>query len=900
MVNHFTAKKVKLIKQYFIILFITLNSAYSLSTNAFSNNELPASEATITGIPNTITVALPSHPFQQKEKNEQFNNLINFLNEYWNIWGIENNISIELLYLPPLDLTKALNDGRADVIGITLYNTEQKNILFSLPYANYKQYIFKRLGNNHTSPIKIGVHQLDKQNLNFASPHYKYVYYNNLNTLITNNKKYDALYSYQPKLLSRKLLEKNLLQNYYISNNEVPPLYFHFATRKNNRKLIYLINESIRNINPKQVVTWKEKYSSSHGNLLEITLGEYIKNLSETEKQFVIDNIEIKYPVTTTTLPPYIINSNKTNTAEKGMALDLFNMMQKKIGPIFVPSYIEKNQHAINAINNKTIDILILMKKSEQSSDQLNYTNPYKNSHYNIIEQNKAPHLNNEPLEDFLNKSQFSFATSKKNTTLTTLLNKSLATITPIQFDNIYDKWSNTSLSTHSAQEQIENVYRKGTYILLIIFLLVFIVFAIYYRQIQKGVSSIKKIEDDLIKAEEGRKMAEKSAQAKITFLARMSHEIRTPMNGVFGMAENLSYTDLNSHQKELLDTLKNSANNLMALLNDVLDFSKMDAGKLTLESVPVNLHQLTRNVMSGLKSVTPEGLTLTSSIDDKITHNYLTDPTRLTQVLNNLISNAMKFTEKGTVSLSYTIEKSDIEDKHQTDFIRISVKDTGIGIPAEHQDSLFTPFKQADDQITRKFGGTGLGLSICQEIISALDSSIYLESSPGEGSNFYFTLALKQSGVESDTDDRRKNKRAVNPPNDNRFKQLKVLVAEDNLVNLKVLTAQLERLNIYADVAENGEEALILHNKNTYDIIISDCHMPKVDGFELASTVSQQEHHKPIWLIAITADALSGAAENCIKAGFNDYMSKPCPQEIITDKLNNAYRQLIKMRDNK
>ena len=894
MVNCWAAK-------YFIILLTLLSSTCSLhvhSANVFPSNKLQADEAS-TIDQSTIKVALPAHPFQQKEKNLQFNNLIDFLNEYWSIWAVENNISVELIYLPPLDLINALNDGRADVIGAALYDAEQQNILFSLPYAKYKQYIFRRLGSSQTSPIKIAVHQLQKKHLSFASPHYQPFYYNNLNSLISNNKQYDALYSHQPKLLSRKLLEKNVLKNYYASNNEVPPLYLRFATLKSNRKLIYLINNSIRNVNSIQVNTWKEKYPPNHTNLLEITLGEYIQDLSEAEKQFVIDNIEIKYPVTATTLPPYIIDSNQTNTAERGMAIDLFNIIQEKMGPIFVPYYIENQQHTLDAMNNKKIDILILMKRTKQNSAQLNYISPYESSHYDIIKQNQLPHLQNEPLENFLNKSQFSFATAKQNTTLNALLNKSLATLTPEKFDNIYAKWSNASLSTHNAQEKIEGVYRKGTYILFIIFLVVFIVFAIYYRKIQKGVTSIKKIEDDLIKAEEGRKIAEKSAQEKITFLARMSHEIRTPMNGVFGMAESLSYTDLNPHQQELLDTLKNSAGNLMALLNDVLDFSKMDAGKLTLESVPVNLHQLTRNVMNSLKPLTPEGLTLTSSIDDKITHNYLTDPTRLTQILNNLISNAMKFTEAGTVSLTYTIDKSEIEDECQTDYIKISVKDTGIGIPPEHQALLFTPFKQADDQITRKFGGTGLGLSICQEIVTSMDSSIHLESSSGEGSNFYFTLALKQSGVESDTDDRRKNKRVVNPPNDNRFKQLKVLVAEDNLVNLKVLTAQLERLHIYADVAENGEEALILHNKNNYDIIISDCHMPKVNGFELASTVSKQKHSKPIWLIAITADALSGAAENCITAGFNDYMSKPCPQEMITDKLNNAYRQLIKMRDN-
>lgn len=451
------------------------------------------------------------------------------------------------------------------------------------------------------------------------------------------------------------------------------------------------------------------------------------------------------------------------------------------------------------------------------------------------------------------------------------------------------------STSDKTAQAQIQSVYQKASYIVGVICLILVLILALYYRKTQIKEQFRKGIENELKVAEKARKLAEESAQEKLTFLARMSHEIRTPMNGVLGMAEALTYTELNTHQQELLGTLKSSAGNLLALLNDVLDFSKMDAGKLTLESVPVNLHQLSRNIINSFSQSISRELELSYKVADSITHNYLTDPTRISQVLNNLLSNAIKFTEKGEVALTIDLIESIKDNKCTTDIIRVSIKDTGIGIPVSHQSSLFTPFKQADDAITRKYGGTGLGLSICQEIATAMNSKIQLDSTEGTGSHFYFDLLLVQSGVESDTEDRRKNKRVINPPNDNRFKDLRVLVAEDNIVNLKVLTAQLERLNISPSIAQDGQQALKMHNELAYDIIISDCHMPILDGFELASNISKQTHEKPIWLIAITADALDDAAEKCLSAGFNDYMSKPCPQEVITNKLNNAYRQLMK-----
>lgn len=427
------------------------------------------------------------------------------------------------------------------------------------------------------------------------------------------------------------------------------------------------------------------------------------------------------------------------------------------------------------------------------------------------------------------------------------------------------------------------------------------VLFWINYRKSLKRKAEKDKIERALKIAEAEKIAAEKSAQAKISFLARMSHEIRTPMNGIFGMAEALSFTELDTHQLELLTTLKGSAGNLLALLNDVLDFSKMEAGKLTLELVPVNIKALTQNIINSFSHPEKDkALRFNLRIDKKITHRYFSDPTRLTQVFNNLISNAVKFTKEGDVSISVRLIEQKTVGEITYDTLAFSVADTGIGIAKNKQALLFTPFIQADSEVTRKYGGTGLGLSICQEIIHAMGGNITIDSEEHIGSTFNFTLTFKQAGLENNTIERRKNTRIVNTPDDKRFKDISVLIAEDNLVNIMVLKAQLERLNIYADVANDGAEALELHAKNQYDIIISDCHMPVLDGFELANKLSTQKQSKPLWLIAITADALSGSAEKCISAGFDDYIAKPCPQETVTDKLNKAYREIKHQQNNK
>jgi signal transduction histidine kinase/CheY-like chemotaxis protein len=449
-------------------------------------------------------------------------------------------------------------------------------------------------------------------------------------------------------------------------------------------------------------------------------------------------------------------------------------------------------------------------------------------------------------------------------------------------------------IAESNIEEQVAIIYQHTSYLLLMLLLLCLLLLGFYYRKFLIIKSRQEKLERALKIAEAQKIAAVKSSQATLAFLARISHEIRTPLYGIFGMAEALSLTQLNASQPNLLSILQSSANNLLALLNNVLDFSKMNAGKLTLEQVSVDFQQLSQNIINIFShSEKQKSLIFNLAIDPNITHNYFTDPTRLTQVFNNLMSNAVKFTHQGHITIAIQLLEKKRLGGMAYDTLNFSVTDTGIGIAENKQSSLFTPFFQADHEVTRKYGGTGLGLIICKEIIHAMGGNITLESTENIGTSFHFYLTLKRSNKEKKTIERRKKTRLTNSINDKRFKHLRILIAEDNLINVMVLSAQLKRLNITADVANDGDQALAKHQETPYDIIISDCHMPIIDGFELAQKLSKQQPKQPLWLIAITADALNGSAEKCLAAGFDDYIAKPCPQEVITDKLTKAYRQL-------
>jgi len=916
----------------------------------------------------TIKISLPDKSSIDAASGENFQLLVNFLKEYWQIWAIDQQQPIEFVYLPKDQAFERLKAQQIDIVALSTFEKNQPDLLFSIPYAKYQQRIFRRIQADKNNGMQIAIHSTNTQTLDFLPSHIERYYYQDIDKLLKDYQKFDAIYSTKPWLLQKKIENYKLDKNYQVTTADAPEIFFRFATHKNNRKLMHLMNDGIRAITKVQAYLWSNKYIAFDNNNISFALGNYFTDLSTDEKEFIIDHNQLYFPLLSDGFPPYVIVKNFNHITERGFTIDLFNLATQRTGVVYKPITVKNVEQAFTFLKQRKVDVFAHVEHTKEREKKLKFSTPYLKAGYSmvyrhddtiidglsgigdksiavindfnatkllktklpygkfnyydtiidavssvssgqsdvfigrsltssyLVKEKQLSNLTSQPLVNFHDNAQFSFASTLENNEVISLLNRTINSISAAEYEKLYTKWSHSAFHDNNADEQIANAYRNASYLFAAIMLFGLIIFWIYYRQLRLRKLAQKKVEHALAIAEAAKTEAEKSAQAKITFLARMSHEIRTPMNGVLGMAEALAFTSLNKEQNDLLETLQGSATNLLALLNDVLDFSKMDAGKLTLEFVPVNFHLICKNIINGFNHIEhKKALDICLQIDSNITHSYFTDPTRLTQVLNNLLSNAIKFTLEGRIELNVKLLTSTTTNNNTYDTLSIKIKDTGIGIAADKHAFLFTPFIQADDDINRKFGGTGLGLSICQEIITAMGSKIKVDSEFGKGSTFNFTLKLKRSSLENLTDNRRKNTRKVNDPGDNRFKDLRVLIAEDNLVNVKVLNAQLERLNIQADIANDGKEALALHEKEAYDIIISDCHMPNLDGFELATILTQSTSKRPLWLIAVTADALSGAAEKCIAAGFDDYMAKPCPQEEITNKLNNAYRQLHK-----
>ncbi|MFN3690165.1 MAG: ATP-binding protein, partial [Fimbriimonadales bacterium] len=362
-----------------------------------------------------------------------------------------------------------------------------------------------------------------------------------------------------------------------------------------------------------------------------------------------------------------------------------------------------------------------------------------------------------------------------------------------------------------------------------------------------------QRLELALVEANEMAVRAEAASRAKSEFLANMSHEIRTPMNGVLGMVQLLEDTPLTQEQQELLRTLKNSAHYLLGLLNDILDLSKIEAGKMTLEQIPVDLHALAQE-MSALFGgrASEKGLLLEVRVDPNTPQWVLGDPVRLRQIVANFLSNAIKFTHEGSVSLIL------LPSPTYAQGVWIGVQDTGIGIPKEKQESLFEAFTQADSSTTRKYGGTGLGLTISKKLAEMMGGRIGVESELGVGSLFFVDLPLPAAQPPQQQSDA-----LPSQPAPAAFPGKRILLVEDNEVNRKVATRLLGKMQVEIDVAVNGLEAVQKATENNYDLILMDCQMPEMDGYEATRVLRARGVQTPI--IALTANALEGDREQCL-----------------------------------
>ena len=382
--------------------------------------------------------------------------------------------------------------------------------------------------------------------------------------------------------------------------------------------------------------------------------------------------------------------------------------------------------------------------------------------------------------------------------------------------------------------------------------------------------------------AEHKNRELESATRAKSEFLANMSHEIRTPINGVIGMAGLLQGTALNEEQRDLTDNISRSADALLSIINDILDFSKVEAGKMELEILDFDLRLLMHDTYKTLVfSAKAKNIDLVFEKNGELTHSLKGDPGRIRQVLTNLIGNAVKFTQKGNVTVRMSIAS---EGKSRSR-VRFEVQDTGIGIPKEAHARLFTAFTQADSSTTRRFGGTGLGLSISKQLVDLMKGEIGVESEKGKGSTFWFSIPLEH-GAEIKASDSQVKEAALVPVV--QLKGKRILLAEDNIVNQKVAVKQLARLGIHADAVANGIEAIASLRSVPYDLVLMDCQMPEMDGYEATRMIRAETAHafSKIPVIAMTANAINGDKERCLEAGMNDYLSKPVRPDELTQIL--------------
>jgi signal transduction histidine kinase/CheY-like chemotaxis protein len=361
------------------------------------------------------------------------------------------------------------------------------------------------------------------------------------------------------------------------------------------------------------------------------------------------------------------------------------------------------------------------------------------------------------------------------------------------------------------------------------------------------------------------KEVAEEASAARARFVANMSHEIRTPLNGLLGLAQVLEETGLNSEQSGLLDSMQRSGDQLLAVVNDVLDFSKIAAGRMAIEHVPFDLASLAREVAApAAAAAEAKGLCWRLDFQPGPPGACVGDLVRIRQVLANLLNNAVKFTESGEVALEVRAGPPG--------WVRFTVVDTGIGIAPERREELFQDFTQADASTTRRFGGTGLGLAISRRLAELMGGFLSVESEAGRGSRFLCEIPLPRS-------QERVSEFPGRAPAGAEFRlppECRILVAEDNPINRAIITRFLARTGATVDVAETGKAAVASHFSRPYDLILMDCHMPEMDGYEAAATIRLHSRGGNVPIIAVTASAFNEDCERCLRAGMNDHVAKP------------------------
>ncbi|SFR48570.1 Signal transduction histidine kinase [Marinobacter daqiaonensis] len=390
-------------------------------------------------------------------------------------------------------------------------------------------------------------------------------------------------------------------------------------------------------------------------------------------------------------------------------------------------------------------------------------------------------------------------------------------------------------------------------------------------REISEKNQALQRSNRALVRAKED---AVRRAQTRARFLASMSHEIRTPLNGVLGMLELALEGDLQPAQRHQLEIAQGAGQGLLNLLNDILDISKVEAGKLDLEVISFDLRKLVQECATiHYEQARRKGLEFETRLESDLASRYLGDPTRIRQVINNLLANAIKFTESGRVSIHLA---------QTPEGVRLEVRDTGIGMSREALHRIFSPFSQADSDTTRRYGGTGLGLALCQQLVERMHGQIQVDSRAGQGTWFTVSLPLPEDRSVP-AGDPLDMKQATNS-HPNGLQGCRILLVEDNRVNQIVASGLLQKMGHEVDHADNGERALSALSLKPYDLVLMDCQMPVMDGYEATRRIREKAEWRDLPVVAVTANVMSGDRDACLAAGMNDYITKPYNRRVLED----------------